>query len=79
MDARDLEVRCAGCDAGFAAGTRRCIHCGLALGGRGPQIFAPPADAGAEPAEESAQLSSLLSGGVMLAVVVASALIRACS
>ncbi len=31
MDARDLEVRCESCDAGFAAGTPECIHCGRRL------------------------------------------------
>jgi hypothetical protein len=34
MDARDLEVRCTHCNAGFAAGTRTCVHCQRPLGSR---------------------------------------------
>ncbi len=86
MDARDLEVRCAGCGAGFAVGTRRCIHCGLPLGARSaPKLFTvpdtptPSAEPDRDDSAENARLSGLLSGGVMLAVVVASALLRACS
>jgi hypothetical protein len=85
MDARELEVRCSGCGAGFAVGTRSCVHCGRALGARsGQELLLPPpgtdTDSGAEQAsDENARLNSLLSGGVMLAVVLASALIRACS
>jgi hypothetical protein len=33
MDARELEVRCLHCNAGFAAGTRSCVHCQRPLGG----------------------------------------------
>jgi hypothetical protein len=87
MDARDLEVRCSGCGAGFAVGTRRCIHCGLPLGPRSaPAPFAAPGGppAGADPdtddsPAENARLNGLLSGGVMLAVVLGSALLRACN
>jgi hypothetical protein len=31
MDARELEVRCDHCNAGFALGTDRCVHCGEPL------------------------------------------------
>jgi hypothetical protein len=31
MDAREFEVRCQPCDAGFALGTPRCVHCGEPL------------------------------------------------
>ena len=34
MDARDLEVRCDTCDAGFAVGTKVCVHCQTRLGRR---------------------------------------------
>lgn len=27
MDAKELEVRCDHCDAGFAVGTKLCVHC----------------------------------------------------
>jgi hypothetical protein len=82
MDARDFEVRCADCGAGFAIGTQRCIHCGARLGVRSlPTLLA---SSGAEPGEpsdptEGGLRSNLLSGGIMLALVAASALMRACN
>jgi hypothetical protein len=89
MDARDLEVRCAGCGAGFAVGTRRCIHCGQPLVAR-PSLDAltlqtlptsdeAPADAAdVEETAKNARRNSMLSGLVMLGLVVVSSLIRNC-
>ena len=82
MDARDLEVRCSGCGAGFAIGTQRCVHCGGVLGSGGGALSMsthgePAADDAS--AENAQRLTSVLSGGVMLAVVLVSWLIRACS
>ena len=82
MDARELEVRCSGCGAGFAIGTQRCIHCGLPLGARraSPLRALQDADSNAEDAPaESARLNGLVSGAIMVALVVTSALMRACS
>ena len=84
MDARDLEVRCEWCDAGFAAGTRTCIHCGRALGRR-PAVphtglFDREADASEDGEERtlSGFWSNIVPGIAMLAFVLLSYLIRAC-
>jgi hypothetical protein len=82
MDARDLEVRCSGCGAGFAIGTRRCIHCGRDLGApRAPTLpGATDAEPDADPrATQKAMLTNLLSGAVMIALLAVSALMRACN
>lgn len=44
-----FEVYCYHCHVTFAAGTRRCVHCGARLGGRPgpPELFAPPGAGGA--------------------------------
>jgi hypothetical protein len=62
MNARELEVRCANCNAGFAIGTRVCVHCGQRLGSGVRALDEPselhgrnPADpAEAEAADEAA-------------------------
>ena len=80
MDARELEVRCAGCGAGFAVGTRRCISCGQELGSRpgSSLLLAPGVPDADEPDTQNTWLMNLLSALVMLALVTASALLRAC-
>jgi hypothetical protein len=90
MDARDLEVRCAGCGAGFAVGTRRCIHCGqplvagASLGDSTLQTLptrdeAPADVADGEETAQSTRRNSMLSGLLMLGLVVVSSLIRNCA
>jgi hypothetical protein len=87
MDARDLEVRCSSCGAGFAIGTRRCIHCGQTLAPRGAPALTLPSTGDAPPIDldgdgetaQNARRNSMLSGLIMLALVVGSTLLRACS
>ena len=79
MDARDFEVRCVDCGAGFAVGTQRCIHCGARLGARTLPSLVASSDAGSSEPAESGLPSNLLSGGIMVPLVVASSLMRACS
>jgi hypothetical protein len=84
MDAKDLEVRCATCGAGFAIGTRRCIHCGQSLAARAaPEWLATTSDTEPSPEQDSpaenVRMNSIISGAVMISIVVASSLIRHCS
>jgi hypothetical protein len=86
MDARELEVRCARCNAGFAIGTRVCIHCSQPIG-RGLLGEAPlPAAAGddaeldapQEPQAPPTLWARLGPGLVALVFVALSVLSRAC-
>ena len=86
MDARELEIRCPSCDAGFAVGTQRCIHCGRPLGTLGQltqamSTLSTPADGqrAEEDSGQAAALNGVISGGAVVALMVATWLIRACS
>ena len=46
MDASDLEVRCPDCEAGFAVGTRVCVHCQRPLDRRARIPTRPPVGEG---------------------------------
>lgn len=54
-----FEVYCYHCHVTFAAGTRRCVHCGARLGDRPgpPGLFAPPEASGDLADADAAELS----------------------
>jgi hypothetical protein len=81
------EVRCERCQTSFAPGTKQCIHCGGAIGGRRLLAFDAFSTGGAEPPDASERLPGVpdaqpsLAGIVriaMIALVVVSAIARAC-
>lgn len=92
MDARDLEVRCEACDAGFAEGTRTCVHCNRPLGrrSRAPQatrdLFDPATsdEAPSEGDEDEGELrrasfwGNLVPTLAAIAFVLVSFILRAC-
>ena len=85
MDARDLEVRCEWCDAGFAAGTRTCVHCGHALGRprRARQDDDSPFAGGHDEQDEEGRTlgsfwSNVVPGIAALGFVLLSYLLKAC-
>jgi len=89
MNAEDHEVRCQQCGAGFAVGTRRCVHCGGRLGKRGatpspaydlPEPGVEDVDATEETGAEGRRggLMSLLPGLAMAAIVIATSILRTC-
>jgi hypothetical protein len=90
MNAREFEVRCANCDAGFAVGTRHCIHCGQRLGAgvlpglqrRNPADPADPAeadDAQAEEATPAGVWARIAPGFLTLLFIAIGVLGRACA
>ena len=82
MDARDLEVRCSGCGAGFAAGTRTCIHCGqrLASGGSSldPRPLSTEEDEATPEGAQFGRLTNVLYVVLTIGAVVASSVMRSC-
>jgi hypothetical protein len=89
MNAEDFEVRCTQCGAGFAIGTRRCVHCGGRLAKNGsatspayglPEPGVEDVDAADETPAEGGRggLMSLLPGLAMAAVVVVTSIMRSC-
>jgi hypothetical protein len=86
-DSTYFEVRCERCKTSFAAGTKRCVHCGGAIGRRllafdvlpGAAPGAPDAAGPGEPNAPDAQPGiGRLVRFAMIGLVVVTALARAC-
>jgi hypothetical protein len=83
MDAREIEVRCRNCNAGFAKGTRFCIHCQQPLGARAwgtePESTADALDVPEPSPEPNTLWSRIGPGAVALLFVALSLVLRMCA
>ncbi len=81
MESNSYEVRCERCHAGFAAGTRRCVHCGgpLGAGFLGIRLAQPGAEAPDEEQLQVPQRGRNLMWVVTAGLAVAFSLLRQCA
>ncbi len=79
------EARCERCRTSFAPGTRQCIHCGGPIGRRRFGLEPPGVPRTAGPGADEARQPELSGGagrlfrGVLIALAVGVALVRACN